>query len=439
VTLAARLYGARLVSEQLQRGEIYAETLSSAELQKTQLEAWNTEWNRIIRDVPYFSQLVQSGNLPKHFSSWLEFLERVPITSRAIVQKNGKQMASMSRRPDCYRTTGGSTAQPVQLPAWASEHNYTRPDLWLGRSWYGVRPDWRLFLIWGHSHLLGTGFKRRLNALKRETADRFLGYYRFSAYDLTNTSLRKCAEEMLKFQPNYLLGYSVALDRFARANQPLQAQLRSLGVRVAIGTAEGFPASDSKALLGGLLGCPIAMEYGAVETGVIAHTHPDGNYRVFWRNYFLEVERSPSESGGHRLRITSLYPRCFPLVRYDIGDEIELCDADQETYSIDRFRAVLGRCNDYAELPDGTLIHSEAFTHAIRAASQVLAYQVVQDRGSIQIRLICDQPLSRDSVDYIRSRLKQVHPRLADAEIKRVPCLEQTIAGKIPMVVRHVV
>jgi phenylacetate-CoA ligase len=294
-----------------------------------------------------------------------------------------------------------------------------------------------LFLIWGHSHLLGAGFKRRLNALKRETADRFLGYHRFSAYNLTNASMHRCAQEMLQFQPDYVLGYSVALDRFARANGPLHVQLRSLGVKVAIGTAEGFPASDSKALLGGLLGSPVAMEYGSVETDVVAHTHPDGSYRVFWHNYFLEVERGVSTSREHRLRVTSLFPRCFPLVWYDIGDEIELCKEHQETYSIDRFRKVLGRCNDYAELPDGTLIHSEAFTHAIRAVSQVLAYQVVQDRGSIQIRLVCDQPLSSDSAGHIRSRLQQVHPFLENTEIKCVPCLEQTVAGKVPMVVRR--
>jgi len=439
VSLAARLHGRRLVSDRQRRSESYARTLSSAERQNQQLEAWNVEWARIIREVPYFSQLVRSGNLPHHFSSWQEFLDRVPITSRALVQTNGKQLTATSRPPDYYRTTGGSTAQPVQLPSWISELAYTRPDMWLGRSWYGVQPDWRLFLIWGHSHLLGTGFQRWRNVIKRQTADWLLGYHRFSAYNLTNSSLHKCADEILKFRPDYLLGYSVALDRFARADQPLQTRLRNLGIKVAIGTAEGFPASDSNALLADLLGCPVALEYGSVETDILAHTHPHGGYRVFWQNYFLEVEKVSPMSRGLRLRVTSLYPRCFPLVRYDIGDEIELCEDNPETHSIDRFRAVIGRCNDYAELPGGTLIHSEAFTHAIRVESQVLAYQVVQDRGAIEIRLVSDQPLPQLSVDHSRNRLRQIHPHLASAEIRQVPSLEQTIAGKVPMVVRRTI
>ena len=47
------------------------------------------------------------------------------------------------------------------------------------------------------------------------------------------------------------------------------------------------------------------MEYGAVEAGLGAHTHPSGDYPVFWRSHIL----------------TSLYPRAFPLARYEIGSE----------------------------------------------------------------------------------------------------------------------
>ena len=131
--------------------------------------------------------------------------------------------------------------------------------------------------------------------------------------------MRRAAEELLRFRPAYVLGYSVALDLFAAANRDRREQLRASGVRLVVGTAEAFPTRESANRLRDLFGCDVAMEYGAVETGLLAHTHPEGGYRAFWRSYLLEV--AGGEHPG-RLLVTSLYPRCLPLVRYEIGDEI---------------------------------------------------------------------------------------------------------------------
>jgi hypothetical protein len=62
---------------------------------------------------------------------------------------------------------------------------------------------------------------------------------------------------------------------------PLLTSPRGLGLRPVVGTAESFLAPESADLIEGLFGCPVGMEYRAVETGVLAHTHPDGGFRFF--------------------------------------------------------------------------------------------------------------------------------------------------------------
>src|SRR4029453_6081329 len=121
--------------------------------------------------------------------------------------------------------------------------------------------------LWGHSHLLGTGLSGRLRRSKVVVSDRLLGYLRFSAYDLRPEKLRKAGAALVAHRPDFVIGYSVALDLFGRANTDRGPDLRSLGLRAVIGTAESFPSPDSRSRLEDLFGCPVTMEYGSVETG----------------------------------------------------------------------------------------------------------------------------------------------------------------------------
>jgi phenylacetate-coenzyme A ligase PaaK-like adenylate-forming protein len=138
------------------------------------------------------------------------------------------------------------------------------------------------------------------------------------------------------------------------------------------------------------------------------------------------------------VRVTSLYPRCFPLVRYELGDEIELWEREADfATGIDSFKRVIGRCNDHVQLMDGAIIHSEAFTHAVRSCRAISGYQVVQAGTSVNIDYTAPSNLPAEQLAEIRSRLAKVHPQLGLVEINRVERLQQTIAGKTRMIIRN--
>lgn len=392
----------------------------------------NREWQRLATASPYVGRLVSSGRSPPRFDSLEQFMETVPVVSRHEVQTLGDDIRCREPPAEFMRTTGGSTSQPVQLPAWMSELEYTRPDMWLGRGWYGITPASRLFLLWGHSHLLGTGIAGAVRARLREVTDWMLGYERVSAYDLRPAMLRRAGDRLIRHRPDYVIGYAVALDLFAQANADRAAEFRALKIKVVIGTAERFPAADSVARLEALFGCPVGMEYGAVETGLIAHTTPAGGYDVFWNSYLVDAEPT---AAGHRLYVTSLYPRCFPLVRYLIGDEIDLGGPTGRVTGVRRIQSVTGRCNDGVRLPDGTLVHSELFTHAVRSCAAVRGFQVVQSPGGPTIRYLADAPLGATDTAAVCERLGRIHASLASIPLEHVAKLAQTVAGKTRMVI----
>ncbi len=434
MTLAGRIRARGYRAALERRAAEEAAEVAAPERGAVQLELLNREWARVLSECPYFTRLREERGLPERFDSLADFAARVPPTTRSDVQAHGHEMASRSRAPDAVRMTGGSTSAPVQIPAWKSEARFVGPDMWVGRSWYGVGPADRLVLLWGHSHLLGSGLPARLRARLRELDDWLLGYRRISAYDLSPAAMRRAGDELLRFRPDWVLGYSVALDTFARANGERAGAFRDLGIRVVVGTAEAFPSPEARQRVGELFGCPVAMEYGAVETGVLAHTHPTGGYRVFWRTNLLEA---PGEGLRRPLLVTSLRPRSFPLVRYEIGDEVDLHAEHEPGLGLARFERVAGRCNDYVDLPDGAQVHSEAFSHAVRPCAAVRGFQVVQKGPDLRLRYAAERLLDSGEESEIRRRLGVVHPELAGISFERVGSLDQTVAGKTRMILRQ--
>ena len=438
--ISAKIRAWTLQGEMRRRQVVYDRDPLEGDRLSWQLQRFNELWPEIKTHVPFYRDLSDRLSLPSRFSSWQEIAAAFPVVDKPLLRQKTAQLCSTAHRPDFWRVTGGSTAIPVQVPAWREEWDYTGPDRWLTRAWYGIRVEDRQFAIWGHSHALGAGARGFVNRRWREIKDHLLGYYRLSAYDMSERALRNGASAMLKFRPAYVYGYSVALARFALANQHLRDRLRALGLHAIIGAAEGFPSPHSSILVRETFDAPVAMEYGSVEADLVAHTTPQGAYRVLFLTYFAEAVPTGEETEEGRvcrIFITSLYPRCFPMIRYDLGDEIVVC-RDSPLFGLTSFQRVHGRCNDYLLLSDETRIHSELISHCVRSFPEIAGYQAVQDYSGIRIEVLTSGPLSSQTIASIQYKLGRVNARLGETQVVRVQELQRTPAGKTPMVRRTV-
>jgi phenylacetate-CoA ligase len=423
----------RLLEREIEwRLEEYAKPYSDEEVLDIQLALFNGCWRKMAREIPYYRDLQRARGIPETIASWVEFLELFPVMRREDIRKNGKAMSNTKKRPDFHRQTGGTTSSPIRLPAWYSELAFTRPDRWYARTWYGIQPDDRGFVIWGNPHV-GEGIKGLVDRLVIKLCEKAAGDRRMSAYDVSEDRMRESARLLIEHRPDYILAYSMTLDALARANAHRGKELRALGMKAVIGAAEGFPGRDSIRLVKELFGCPVAMEYGSVEAGLMAHTHPDGGYRVFWRNYFIEACEE-GLGGASVVRVTSLYERCFPLLRYEIGDEIELHEGGIP-YGLRGFKEVRGRMSSYIVLRDGTKIHMGALKHCVGYFEGVPTYQIVRSKDGLTLNLLYEGELPQTVVGRIRGRLCKVHPLLDDVRIAAVDSLVQTPEGKIPVVI----
>ncbi len=406
---------------------------SGGDLDAAQLDALNRAWRESLAVSPWARSLRDRLSAPDRFESWQEVAALVPAQRKADLRATLVSADGATRVQ--WRTTGGTTAEPIRFPVLESEPGVALLDQWLGRQRLGVAPHDPLFLLWGHAQMFGVGIRGVVARTKRRLTDLALGYTRWSAYRLSDADLALARRALIRSRARYVIGYSSALDRLARASLAHANEIHELGLKVVIATAEGFPRPDSREVISRCFGCPVAMEYGSVETGLLAYERLAGGYNVSWAHQRLELA-PPDAAGRRELLVTSLYARALPLLRYAIGDWVEPFDATTDIRT--EFRAVVGRSNDLVLTRSGLWVHSETFTHAVRDLPGLLRYQVVCAENGLAATISYEAaaPLPEAALAEVRRRLALIEPDLAEIPIVRVERLSQSVAGKNPMVVR---
>ena len=77
-------------------------------------------------------------------------------------------------------------------------------------------------------------------------------------------------------------------------------------------------------------------------------------------------------------------------------------------------------------------------THAVRSISEIKGYQAIQNGEHIKLNVMTtSDKLTKNTIEVIRNNLKKIHPYFHNIQIEQVVKLNQTIAGKTPIVLRR--
>ncbi len=394
-----------------------------------QLQALRKIWADASADIPYYRHLVSVGQAPRAIHAWAD-LGSIPELTRQLLQERPEHFLRRSGPPDSFMKTAGSIGVPLRIGMNQAERDRMRIVKLAAWQSFGYTRASRLFLIWGHAHLLGTGWRGQVNHLKRKATDALLGYRRVDAYRLNRASCEAYAEELLRFRPLGVIGYASALDLFARYTTPYRDRFRALGVRFVLSTAEAPPRTDTVSLLEDLFGCAVVEEYGGAEFGQVAFKRGHEPFEVYSDLNYLEcLPPEDGDEGAEPALLTTLYPRYLPLIRYRVGDALAAPERLPHGH-VRRFAAVAGRINDVIRLEDGDSVHSVAIFHCIHQEEHVHSIQMVLTDAGIDVCLVSSGGDRGAMEDRIRRRLAQVHSSLATVRFQYVEELHTSRAGK---------
>lgn len=394
-----------------------------------QLSALRDTWADAAGDIPYYRSLVQTGRAPRQIESWRD-VQQIPILTRRTLQERSAEFLRDSDVPQSFMKTAGSTGEPLRIGMNQPERDLMRIVKLAEWQSFGYTQSSRLFLIWGHGHLLGTGWRGQINHARRKLTDALLGYQRVDAYRLDPRSCAEYAEALIRFKPIGLISYASALDLFARYTVAYRDRFRALQLRFVLSTAEAPPRSDTVQRLEDLFGCPVVQEYGGAEFGQVAFKRGAEPFRVYHDlNYVEATAPEAGDPGVEPVLVTTLYSRYLPLIRYRVGDALSGARRLSNGHVHD-FDTMAGRINDVIELAPGDFIHSVAVFHCVHQETTVHGIQMLLSDSGIEILLVADDRERAAMEERIRRRLAQVHPLLSTAKFRYAEDLEPTRAGK---------
>jgi len=297
---------------------------------------------RAIRHVPFYREwAAENGVGPDELRS-TEDLVRLPVVDKSIYRSRARE-AFLAEDIGAHRrlayTTSGSTGEPFPffldrqaMPLVFASHLYYDDCFGIGPFDRCVRimappaaePPFPDGTPW--SFRLKQRVSSRLQAIHERLTLR-----RFSMFDVTLESLERIYDEIVRFDADYVMGYTSTLalmgDELARRGKKLRRPLKGV-----ITIAENL-TEDRKRAIRGFFDGPIINRYGQREFKYWCAQSCEESSDRFHVNSELVIWECVREDGTPcapgevgRVVLTNLHNHVMPFIRYDTKDLAALSD-----------------------------------------------------------------------------------------------------------------
>lgn len=174
----------------------------------------------------------------------------------------------------------------------------------------------------------------------------------------------------------------------------------------------GEPLSDRKRIRIGELwgGKQVFQDYGSTETGSLGGSCSYGKTHIWTDRLYFEIyddkSKTFSESGRGSLLITTLFREAMPLIRYELGDDVEIsskpCVCGSEFPTIEVFGRAVAK--DVAKPPHSFLeIEGAVFTLPIHLG--VVFWQARWENTRLDVEIECSSAVAREAKASLESIL----------------------------------
>ena len=339
------------------------ETLDKLQLKKLRKLVYHAK-----KYCPYYTEKLRDVDVSV---LTLEIIEKIPILSKDDLRSNRDKIHSskFARSRLIKSETSGSTGDPFifyRNKGWDAAH---RAAIWRGIEQHGVKPWDRNLYLWG--------FVFDKKAIRKI---RILDYLQnqFRIFQVSKAELKKNLYRIKDVR--FVSGYSSVIDALVQLIEETNTRLPE--IRLLKGTSEKiYPSYQSRAKR--VLGMPIISEYGAAETGIISYTCPEGIDHTVRENVIVECIDG-------RAVITNLESYSMPIIRFDLGDYIEIesiqCKCGRHSQVITDILGRVGKpiYGSFKKYPSLTLYY--IFKELALLHDIILSYQAVQSvKGKLQL------------------------------------------------------
>lgn len=300
--------GARLRNPSLSEKYDYlksTEWLSRSELLEVQLENAKSFLGFVERNSPYYKSIFQKIGFSASSLSSISDIKIIPEISKSELIENNSSIHSSSNSEKLMRAeTSGTSGVSLEFLRNESWDSLNRAALMRSYDWYDVRPWDRNGYLWGYNIEKIKSYKTRLtDALQN----------RFRLFDYSRAGIESFCFKLC--DARFVSGYSSMIYEVAKTINSYGIQVPEM--RLVKGTSEMildvYHDEVKKAF-----GRKMVSEYGAAEAGLIAFECPEGSQHINIENLLVET------NNDEEILVTNLSSRSFPIIRYNLGDVVDL-------------------------------------------------------------------------------------------------------------------
>ena len=378
------------------------------------------------REVPYYQRRWKElGVVPDDIRTMQDYAQ-LPTLGKPEIRACFDELHAQSWRGKLlYKTTGGSTGEPMRFGYTRESYERRIAAMWRGYGWAGARMGRRTLYLWG----MTIGSPLRSQAIKDRIYHAAFNRRMLNAFLMSEARMPEYADEIDAYRAQVIVGYAGPLLQMARW---LLASGRRVHRPEAVLSAAEALHDTQREIIQRAFGCPVFNTYGCREVMLIASEceHREGLHLSADHLAVELVEPRLATDGAQigEVTLTDLHNYGMPLLRYRNGD---LASAEDSPCAcgrgLPRLRRVDGRKLDTLRTPAGHLLPGEFIVYAFLGIPSIARYQIVQrELHAIDVNIVPDAGFDESVLQIIRRELGKA---VGDSVTIRIHVVEKIAAS----------
>lgn len=408
-------------------------TLSKFELEKIQQQRFSLTIEEAMKHSSFYQKQYSKIENPNDIKN----ITQLPILSKEMLRQNIEQIKTIDKRKGILSKTGGTTGKAIEVIFTLDNIQERYAFLDNFRSQYGYVLGKRTAWFSGKALLSKTDTKKK----RFWKTDYWFKVRYYSTFHIKTPYLKYYLENLIQFKPEYIIGFPSSILEIAKYGIQNGYHFPPDTIKAIFPTAETI-TEEIRNCLEVFFKTVVYNQYASSEGAPFIFECSKNNLHLEMQSGVYEVldqNNNPTKSG--KLIVTSFTTKGTPLIRYDIGDDIELsdniCTCGNNNPIV---KTILGRTDDYVYSKENGKINLGNISNTLKETKGIIQFQVIQNYPeSILIKLIIDSRLYNSSIEKIfvqnwRDRVgNEIH-----IELEYVSEIPNETSGKYRMVKNNI-
>ena len=257
-----------------------------------------------------------------------------------------------------------------------------------------------------------------------------------SSYHLRPENIKDYVNAITKHNVQFILGYVSSI--FTLAHEAVKQNIVLPKLKVIITNAE--PLLDSqREIISNAFGCHVVQTYSSSEYSFSGNENLKGDMCIWPEVGKMEVLTENGaivDYGSGELLATGLVNKAMPLIRYRVGDTIEILKADKDYLPFDRIGQIVGRTDDLVTTSTGEKVGR--LDPVFKFDLKIKEAQIVQEDYEIfTVKVVPDFDFSEKDSLTISNRLKERVGNNCEVKIVIVNEIPRSKNGKFKAVISN--